>query len=194
MLGWSIRASAWRSWSKRASIRSESRPGRTTLTATRRCTGAAWSATQTSPMPPSPSFWRSLKRPAKTRSGKSGGPLSRGASVGPASGPRSRMPPICPSASSRRSMRRRSASSLPQASSRNARRSAPGALPARRRRSTRHSSHQPFPRTDRGYTDRVLNSRLLRQRRGVPDADPSVMRGADQAAAVGYKPNAIDIV
>ncbi len=39
---------------------SESRPGRMTLTAMRRCTGAVWSATQTSPMPPSPSFWRSL--------------------------------------------------------------------------------------------------------------------------------------
>ena len=96
--------------------------------ATRRCTGAAWSATQTSPMPPSPSFWRSLKRPAKTRSGKSGGPSCPGASVGPASGPRSRMPAVWPSASSRRSMRRRRASSPPHAPSRNAHRSAPGAL------------------------------------------------------------------
>jgi hypothetical protein len=49
--GMDLRTVLARSWSKRASLRLESRPGRTTVTATQRCTGAAWSATQTSPMP-----------------------------------------------------------------------------------------------------------------------------------------------
>ena len=76
MFGWSIRARACRSASKRASRRPESRPGRITLRATGRRTGSVWSATQTSPMPPSPSFWRSRKRPANMRPGPSGGPTS----------------------------------------------------------------------------------------------------------------------
>ena len=56
MLGWLIKASAWRSASKRWRISCESMPALITLSATRRFTGFVCSATQTVPMPPSPSF------------------------------------------------------------------------------------------------------------------------------------------
>ena len=54
MFGWSIRASAWRSESKRATTSLVSIPSLMILIATRRLTGASWSAIQTSPIPPSP--------------------------------------------------------------------------------------------------------------------------------------------
>ena len=55
MAGWSSTASACRSASKRAITCAESMPGLITLRATRRRTGLRCSASQTSPMPPSPS-------------------------------------------------------------------------------------------------------------------------------------------
>src|SRR5262245_19802269 len=70
-------------------------------------------------MPPSPSFSRRLKRPAKTRSTASGGPGNVAASE-----PRSRRPAVRPSAASRHSRRRRKAASPAQAASRKACRSA----------------------------------------------------------------------
>ena len=54
MLGWSIRARAWRSCSKRCSTALESMPALMSLSATLRLTGSVCLATQTSPMPPSP--------------------------------------------------------------------------------------------------------------------------------------------
>ena len=60
MFGWSIKASACRSASKRASTCLESMPSLTTLSATRRWIGSVWSAIQTVPMPPSPMSSSSL--------------------------------------------------------------------------------------------------------------------------------------
>ena len=61
--GWSIRASACRSASKRARTCLESMPSLTTLTATRRWIGSVCSAIQTVPMPPSPICSSSLYGP-----------------------------------------------------------------------------------------------------------------------------------
>ncbi len=54
MFGWSIRASACRSASKRATTWRLSMPGLMTFSATRRRTGSRCSARKTTPMPPSP--------------------------------------------------------------------------------------------------------------------------------------------
>jgi hypothetical protein len=56
--GWSIKASAWRSDSKRATTCLVSMPALMSLRATLR-RGSSCSATQTSPMPPSPMTWSS---------------------------------------------------------------------------------------------------------------------------------------
>ena len=60
MLGWSIIARAWRSASKRAMTWPVSMPGLMTFSATLRRMGVSCSAMKTTPMPPSPIFWRSL--------------------------------------------------------------------------------------------------------------------------------------
>ena len=54
MLGWSMRARACLSCSKRASTERESMPALTSFTATDRFTGSDCRAAQTEPMPPSP--------------------------------------------------------------------------------------------------------------------------------------------
>ena len=63
MFGWSIRASACRSASKRAMTCRESMPALISLTATRRLTGSVCWAIQTLPMPPSPIGSMSLYGP-----------------------------------------------------------------------------------------------------------------------------------
>ncbi len=63
MFGWSIRASACRSASKRAMTWRESMPALINLTATRRLTGSVCWAIQTLPMPPSPIGSMSLYGP-----------------------------------------------------------------------------------------------------------------------------------
>ena len=65
MLGWSIRASAWRSDSNRARTLRESMPGLISLRATRRRTGRSCSARKTTPIPPSPICWSSLYGPIR---------------------------------------------------------------------------------------------------------------------------------
>src|SRR5262245_42314074 len=75
MLGWSIRASACRSASNRATTPALSIPARISLTATRRLTGSCCWAIQTVPIPPSPSTSTSLYRPATTAPGRSAAPL-----------------------------------------------------------------------------------------------------------------------
>src|SRR6516165_7260755 len=63
MLAWSIRASAWRSASKRAMTCRESIPALMSFTATSRLTGSVCWAIQTVPMPPSPMGSMSLYEP-----------------------------------------------------------------------------------------------------------------------------------
>ena len=63
MLGWSIRASACRSDSKRAITCLVSMPGLRTFSATLRRIGSCCSAMKTTPKPPSPICSRSLYGP-----------------------------------------------------------------------------------------------------------------------------------
>ena len=65
MFGWLIIASAWRSSSKRAITSREPVPALTIFTATRRRTGAVCSASQTSPIAPSPIFSSRSKPPMR---------------------------------------------------------------------------------------------------------------------------------
>ena len=65
MCGWLIIASAWRSSSKRAMTSREPVPALTILTATRRRTGAVCSASQTSPIAPSPILSSRSKSPIR---------------------------------------------------------------------------------------------------------------------------------
>jgi hypothetical protein len=81
MLGWSIRARAWRSDSKRASTCLLSMPGLMTFTATRRLTGSVCWAIHTVPMPPSPISSTSLYRPDNTAPTASPAPLPGGGPV-----------------------------------------------------------------------------------------------------------------
>ena len=60
MFGWSIRASAWRSASKRAMTCRVSMPSLMTFRATRRRTGCSCSAIYTTPQPPSPDVLENL--------------------------------------------------------------------------------------------------------------------------------------
>src|SRR5205814_989831 len=65
MFGWSMRARAWRSASKRAMTCFESMPALMSLSATTRLTGAVCWAIQTVPMPPSPICSSSLYGPMR---------------------------------------------------------------------------------------------------------------------------------
>src|SRR5262245_5585735 len=123
MLGWSITARACRSWSNRRSIWAEPAPWRSSLRGTRRCTDSVWSAGQTSPIPPSPIFSRSRKRPANSSPATR---ASRGWRASTAGEPWSRTPRVCSSAASRRSTCSRRRGLPAHASSRNARRAAAG--------------------------------------------------------------------
>ena len=73
MLGWSIRARACRSASKRASTCRESMPALMSLSATSRLTGSVCSAIQTVPMPPSPICSSSLYGPITVPGARCGG-------------------------------------------------------------------------------------------------------------------------
>src|SRR5262249_26019606 len=65
MLGWTMRARACRSDSKRATTWAVSIPGLMILSATLRCTGCTCSAMKTTPKPPSPIFSSSLYEPTR---------------------------------------------------------------------------------------------------------------------------------
>src|SRR5262245_23970779 len=120
MLGWSIRASACRSASKRAITCFESMPALISLTATRRLTGSVCWAIHTAPMPPSPIGSSSLYGPI-TVPGRS---ALEPSTVTAGDLPCSRKLPRWACSSSRATTRRRSSWSPAQASSRKASRSA----------------------------------------------------------------------
>ena len=105
MLGWSIRARAWRSASKRAMTWPVSMPGLMILSATLRRTGCSCSAMKTTPMPPSPICWSSLYGPIIVP-----GPSVRGRKLAVealAAGLTSNTPPEASWAASKASMRSR---------------------------------------------------------------------------------------
>src|SRR5262245_44583894 len=122
MLGWSMRARAWRSASKRATTWRVSIPGLSTFSATLRRTGSVCSAMNTTPNPPSPICSSSLYGPT-TEPVPSPAGWSMVATGSRATGRSPRNPPASSWARSRASIRRRSWTSEPHAVSRNAARS-----------------------------------------------------------------------